>query len=226
MPEYVEMLRMVFVDLWASIIIFLPRLVIAVVVFILGVVIANALDKAIVRIVGLLKIDELLEKLEVKDVLIRSGLKVDIGHIFGWIVKWFIMIVALIASADALGWDQVTIFLSQVVAYIPNVLIAVIISLVGLLLGSFVKKIVQSALEAAKMHSATFISSIAKWSIIVFSFMAALVQLGIAQALIQTLFTGFVAMIALAGGLAFGLGGREHASRILNYIRRDLSSRE
>ena len=76
------------------------------------------------------------------------------------------------------------------------------------------------------MESGEFLAGVAKWSIIVFSLMAALVQLGIAQSLIQVLFTGFVAMLAIAGGLAFGLGGREHAARVLNKLENDLTSKK
>lgn len=224
--DYVEVLRGAFVDLWATVVEFLPKLLLAVAVFLIGMLVANVLKTAIVRLVEVLKIDDLMRRLEVHDIFEKAGVKLSIGQFFGWIVKWFIIIFALIAAADVLGWDQVTVFLNEVVAYLPNVLIAVIILLVGMMLGSFVNGLVLSAVKAANMTSVSFLAGIAKWAIIVFSFMAALVQLGIAQSLIQVLFTGFVAMIALAGGLAFGLGGREHASRVLDRLQKDLSSRE
>ncbi len=226
MPSYVEVIRSAFVDLWAQVVLFLPRFVFAVVVFLLGLIIAQVLKSLIERIVKMLKIDELLEKLEVNDLFAKMGLKLDVGAVLGWIVKWFIIIFALIAAADVLEWTQVTIFLSQVISYIPNVIIAIIILLVGVLLANFVQGVIMSAVKAAQLHNVTFLAGIAKWSIVVFSFMAALVQLGIAQGLIQTLFTGFVAMVALAGGLAFGLGGREQASRVLDHIRQDLTRRQ
>lgn len=224
--DYVEVLRGAFVDLWASAVEFLPKFLLAVAVFLLGLLVANVLKTAIVRLVEMLKIDDVMHRLEVKDLFEKAGVNFSVGQFFGWIIKWFIIIFALIAAADVLGWDQVTVFLNEVVAYLPNVLIAVIILLVGMMLGSFVNGIVKSAVKAANMQSVGFLAGLAKWSIIVFSFMAALVQLGIAQSLIQVLFTGFVAMIALAGGLAFGLGGREHASRVLDRLQKDLSNRE
>ena len=95
----------------------------------------------------------------------------------------------------------------------------------SIILANFTQGVVKAALDAAKMESAQFLAGLSRWAIIVFSFMAALVQLGIAGALIQTLFTGFVAMVALAGGLAFGLGGRDHASRALNHLSKDLTNR-
>ncbi len=225
MPDYVEILRSAFVDLWATVVLFLPKLLLAVVVFLLGLFVAGLLRSAVVRIVNMLKINELIEKLEIKAAFMRAGIRLDVAEFLGWLVKWFVVVVVLIAAADVLEWTQVTEFLNEVVAYLPNVIIAVIILLVGFILGSFVYTVVQSAVEAAKMHSAQFLAGISKWAIIVFSFMAALVQLGIAESLIQVLFTGFVAMLALSGGLAFGLGGKEKASKVLDQLWKDISSR-
>ncbi len=226
MPDYVDILRSAFIELWAGVVMFLPKLLLAVIVFLLGLLVANLLCSIVVRVIKMLRIDELFAKLEVKELFTRAGIKLDIAGFLGWLVKWFVIIVSLIAAADALSWDQITVFLSQVVSYIPNVLIAVIILLVGILLANFVNGVVRSAVAAAQMESGEFLAGVAKWSIIVFSLMAALVQLGIAQSLIQVLFTGFVAMLAIAGGLAFGLGGREHASRVLNKLENDLTSKK
>lgn len=226
MPDYVDILRSAFVELWAGAVLFLPKLLLAVIVFLLGLIVANLLRTFVVRVVAMLRIDELVARLGVKDAFARAGLKLEVSGFLGWLVKWFLIVVALIAAADALGWDQITVFLSQVVGYIPNVLIAVIILLVGIILANFVHGVVKSAVTAAEMVSGDFLSGVAKWSIIVFTAMAALVQLGIAEALIQVLFTGFVAMLAIAGGLAFGLGGRDYASRVLDRLERDLTSKK
>ena len=226
MPDYVSILESAFVTLWAQAVVFLPKLLFAIIVFLLGLLVANLLRTAVVKVIKVLKIDELVERLEVKDVFRRAGVRLDVAAFLGWLVKWFIIIVALIAAADALEWNQVTIFLTSVVSYIPNVLIAVIILLVGIILANFTQGVVKGALDAVKMASSQFLAGLSRWAIIVFSFMAALVQLGIAQELIQVLFTGFVAMIALAGGLAFGLGGRDYAARILDQLSKDLTNRK
>lgn len=224
--DYVDILRTAFVDLWASVVLFLPKLLLAVIVLLIGLLVANVLKTAVIRVVKLLKVDELMDRLEVKEVFGKMGVKLNVAAFLGWLVKWFVVIFALIAAADVLEWDQITVFLNEVVTYLPNVLIAVIILLVGTVLANFVNGVVRSTLNAANMANIGFLSGVAKWSIIVFSFMAALVQLGIAESLIQVLFTGFVAMIAIAGGLAFGLGGREHAAKALDKLHRDLSNRE
>jgi hypothetical protein len=222
--DFNEILQGPLLELWNTIIAYLPNLVGAIVVFILGVIIAQILSSVVVKVIGLLRIDELAKRLEITAQFERAGLKLHIGRLLGWIVKWFLIIIALIASTDILGWDQVTDYLGEVVLFIPNVIIAVIILLAGILLGNFVQNVVRTAVEAAKLASAEFLSGIAKWAILVFTFMAALVQLNIAPDLIRVLFTGLVAMLALAGGLAFGLGGKDHASKFLNRLKKDISS--
>ncbi len=223
--EFVGVIQAAFADLWASVILFLPRFLGALIVLIVGVIIAVILGRLIMKISDLLKLDELATKLEVKRTFEQAGVRLHIGKLLGWIVKWFFIVVALIATADILRWTEVTGFLRDVVLYLPNVIIAVIILLVGVILGNFVRNIVQTAVEAAKLSSSAFLAGVSKWAILVFTFMAALVQLGIAQDLIRVLFTGLVAMLALAGGLAFGLGGREHATRFLSRLRKDISER-
>lgn len=226
MPALLEILEGSIGELWSSILAFLPNLLGAIIVFLVGLIIASVLRSVVVRIIKVLRVDELASKLEVKATFDRLGIHLRIDEFFGWIVKWFFIIVALIASLDVLGWEQVTDYLKQVVLYIPNVVIAVIILLAGIVLANFVQNIVRGAVEAAKLESAQFLSGLSRWAILGFSFMAALVQLQIAPELIQTLFTGLVAMLALAGGLAFGLGGKEHASRFLDRLRRDISASE
>ena len=220
----VDVLQGPLLELWDTLVSYLPNLLGAIIVFLLGIIVAAILSGVVVRVIALLRVDDLAKRLEIKSQFDRAGLNLHIGHLLGWIVKWFFIILALIAATDILGWDQVTQYLEQVVLFIPNVIIAVIILLAGILLANFVQSVVKSAVEAAKLASANFLSGIAKWSILIFSFMAALVQLQIAPELIRVLFTGLVAMLALAGGLAFGLGGKEHASKFLTRLKKDISS--
>lgn len=219
-----EVLQGPLLELWDTVVAFLPSLLGALLVFLIGVIIALVLRTVVVKIIALLRIDELARRLDITAQFERVGLRLHIGALLGWIVKWFFIIIALIAATDILGWDQVTDYLGQVVLFVPNVIISVIILLAGILLGNFVQNVVKTAVEAAQLASADFLSGIAKWAILVFTFMAALVQLQIAPELIRVLFTGLVAMLALAGGLAFGLGGKDHAHQLLNRLKKDISS--
>jgi len=226
MPTTLDVIQGSLLNLWENLLGFLPQLIAALVVFIVGLIIAALLRRLVIRVVDVLKLDDLSEKLGLTPALRKYGFKFNIGRLLGWLIKWFVVVAFLIATVDILQWHEVTVFLTEVVLYLPNVVIAVVILLVGLLLANFVQEVVKAAVEAAKLASATALAGIAKWSIVVFSFMAALVQLGIAERLVNTLFTGFVAMLALAGGLAFGLGGKDHASKLVSRLKRDISNHE
>jgi hypothetical protein len=211
-------------ELWNGLLFFLPQFFGALAIFVVGLIFAVVLQRVIEKIVGLLRVDDLAKKFEVPQMFERHGLPFKIGKLLGWIVKWFLIVVSLIAATDILGWDQVTDYLKQIVLYLPNVIIAVILLFFGTVLANFIHRLVKTAVTAAKLASADFLAGLARWAILIFTFMAALIQLQIAEDLIRTLFTGFVAMLALAGGLAFGLGGREHAARLLDKLKRDISS--
>ena len=222
--DFTNVLQGPVLEMWDIVLAYLPNLLGAIIVFLIGVIVALVLRSVVDQVIKLLRIDDLAQKLEIRSQFERFGVSLHIGHLLGWIVKWFFVIVALIAATDILGWEQLTSYLQEIVLFIPNVVIAVIILLAGILLANFVQRVVKSAVEAAKLTSANFLSGVAKWAILIFSFMAALVQLQIAPDLIRVLFTGLVFMIALAVGLAFGLGGREQAGKLLERLRKDISS--
>ncbi|MEK7105314.1 MAG: hypothetical protein AAB865_01360 [Patescibacteria group bacterium] len=226
MPDAVVIVRTAFATLWSDVLLFLPRFLGALIVFLIGCIIASLLRKLVMRIADLLKLDVLAEKLEVKQMFHKAGVNLHVGALLGWIVKWFFVIVFLIAATDIMQWTEVTGFLREVVMYLPNVIIAVIILLVGILVANFTRNVVKSAVEAGKLAGASFLASVSRWAILIFSFMAALVQLQIAEDLIRILFTGLVAMLAIAGGLSFGLGGKEQASGFLARLRKEMTQGE
>lgn len=209
--------------LWASFIEFVPRFVGALIVFVVGWVIAVALGNVARRIIDFIQIDRLVEKLNVHKVFERADVDLSISRLVGWLVKWFLIIAFLIAAADILGWDQVTAFLKDVALYIPQVFVAVVILVAGIVAADFTYKVVSKAVKSTGMVSPNFVAGVAKWAILVFSVIVALDQLDIGRTLLNTLVQGFVATIAIGAGLAFGLGGKDHAARFLDRIRKDIS---
>lgn len=207
-------------NLWIKTTFFIPELVGALVILIIGLIIASVLGKLAKKLVGYTRIDKLMEKAGIIRGLQNAGIKLNLAVFIGKIVKWFILIATLIAIADILRIPQITEFLKEIIFYIPNVIVAVIILAIGLLLGALVQSMIEKTLKASKLTEASgkLLANIAKWAIIIFTAMAALIQLGIAASLIEILFTGLVAMLALAGGLAFGIGGKEKAARFLEEI--------
>jgi hypothetical protein len=206
-------------NVWAQFLSYLPTFLAAVVVLIIGILIASFLGRLVKRVLDMGKIDDLVNRTGVNRQL---GTSISITAVVAWVVKWFFIIATLLAVVNILNIEQVTAFLNQVLLYIPNVVVAIIILALGVIAGNFVHGIVDSTASASGMSAAAVdaLAGISKWAIVIFALLAALVQLGIASSLIQILFTGFVAMVALGGGLAFGLGGREKASRWLDKIDR------
>ena len=206
-------------NVWFQFLDGLPTFIGAIVVLIVGILIASFLGKLAKKLIEYARVDHFVGKTGLMD---QFGTKFSISALIGWIVKWFFIIATLLAVVNILNIEQVTSFLEQVLLYIPNVIAAVIILALGIIAGNFVHNVVDQATRASGMSEAAIsaMSTIAKWAIVIFALMAALVQLGIASDLIRILFTGFVAMLALAGGLAFGLGGRDKAARWLEKIDR------
>lgn len=225
-PTWGDVLIMSFQDIWSGVASFLPLLIVAIIVFVVGLIVASALGKIVEQIVKTLKIDKALENLGLGDIVSRAGIKLDSGAFLGGLVKWFFVVVFLVAAIDVLGLEQVNEFLSDVVlVYLPNVIVAVLLLLAGALISGVMQKVVVSSAKAAELNSAGMLGGITKWSIWVFAILAALYQLGIAGELIQTIFTGFVGMLAIAGGLAFGLGGKDAAQKAIDKLKQDISAR-
>lgn len=216
-----------FQSIWDKFVSFVPELLSALIILIIGLMIAASLGRLVAKLIKALKLDDLINKSGLLDKMEAGGLGFSLSGLIGWLVKWFFIVVILIAVADILAWDQITDFLSAVALYIPNVFIAVIILTVGLIVGQFIHNIVEQGIKVSRVptSSAKALAAISKWAIIIFAIMAALIQLGVAVRLIEILFTGLVAMLALAGGLAFGLGGKDKASKWLEAIEREVSPR-
>jgi len=216
-----------FQDLWIGVIGFLPKFIVAIVIFIIGWIIAVALGKLISQFVRILKVDKLFQVLGAEGPLSRAGFRLDTGAFLGGLVRWFLIVVFLVASLDVLELSQVNIFLREVVlGYLPNVIVAAFILVVAAFVADFMHKIVVGSAKAAGVPSTHLLGGIAKWAIWIFAILAALYQLGIAGVFAQTLFTGFVAMLAIAGGVAFGVGGKDAAARYIERLRRDIGGRE
>lgn len=218
----ISVLQLTFESLLARLFSFIPELIGAILILIIGLVIAWALRVVVEKIIAAIKIDAVLTRMGVAAMVKKLGFSLHVGMLLGWIVKWFVVIISLIAAADILGWTQITQFLNDVVLYIPSAFIAAVILLVGVVLGSFVHDVVMTAVQASKLGGAHLLAGISKWAVFVFAFIAAMEQLGIAPTLLATLTTGLVGMLAIAGGLAFGLGGQEHAKKFLQKLGQDI----
>lgn len=223
---WAEVLTQSFQDLWLGIVKFVPNFVVAVIIFVVGWVVGAVLGRVIAQVVRSLKVDNALRSAGFDDVLSRAGFELDSGKFLGALVKWFVIVVFLVAALEVLGLTQVNVFLQEVVLlYLPNVIVAVLILLVAAVIAEVMQNLVIGAAKAAHMASAHFLGSVTKWAIWIFAILAALNQLHVATAFVQTLFTGIVVAISLALGLAFGLGGQDAAARYLEKVRGEIAHR-
>jgi len=211
------------IGLWYGFINFIPGLLGAIIIFIIGWLVATVLGKAITQLMAAIKVDKLFETAGANDFMSRAGLKLNVSGFIGGLVKWFVVIVFLMASLQIIGLTQVNDFLREAVLYyLPKVIIAALVLIIATVLADAVKKYVKAAAQSANIRSANMLGSISLYSIWIFALIIALSELGIATAFMQILFTGLIAALAIALGLAFGLGGKDAAGRAIDKISNDL----
>lgn len=214
-----------FQTIWSGFITFLPQFLGALIVFFVGLIIANGLGALVAQIIGSIKLDRLLEKLGINRFFERAGWRLNSGAFLGALVKWFVAIIFILAAADILKLYGLTSFLSAVLLYIPNIIMAVLIMVAAIVLGNFLRHLVLGSVKSAKVYSSKLMAAITWWSVLIFGFFAALLQLGLAVSIINTLITGFIAMVAIGGGIAFGLGGKEYATHLIGKFRDRIEER-
>lgn len=208
-----------------KVIVFIPELLSAVIILFIGWIIAGFLGKVAEKIIKAIKIDQAVEKTNLGEQFRNAGMELSISGFFRGLVKWLFVLVFLLAAVDILGLDDVTGFLSEIIGYIPKVIVATIILSIAFMVGNLVHRIVRSSTKAAGVMSASLLAVIAKWSIVIFGLLAALSEMEIAKTMINTIFMGIIATLSLAAGLAFGLGGKDEAAQVLRKIREEISHR-
>lgn len=223
---WVQVLQQSFYNLLWGVINFIPNFLFAVIIFLLGWFIGSLLGRVIAEAVKAIRVDHALRSAGVEDVVNRAGYKLDSGVFLGTLVKWFVIIVFLMASLQLLGLAQVTFFLQQIVlSFLPQVIVAVLVLLVAAVVAEVAQGVVAGAARAAGIRSAGFAGTVAKWAIWGFAIIVALSQIGIATAYFQTLFTGLVVALSLAFGLAFGLGGQDAAASFISKTREGMHNK-
>jgi len=207
-------------DLSSTVMMFLPQLIGALVVLIVGMLVVGVLMKILKKLLSRLPLDSVMEKTGVSGELEKVGIKVPLSAILTGVISLFLKLIVWMAAIDVLNITQLSTFLDQILNYIPNVFVAVILLAVGITLGKVVEGLVEKSLGSinAAKHSAEVGGKIAKVSILVLTVFATLSQLGIAEELVETLLMGIIGALTIATGIAFGLGGKEKATAVLDKI--------
>ena len=218
-----QVLTASFQGFWLAVVKFVPGVFVSIVLFIIGWVFGETVGHWVAKLVHSLKVDRALESIGVKDLAERAGYRLDSGKFVGFLVKWFVIVAFLMAALEVLGLNQINVFLQTVVlSFLLNVVVSILIFVVGAVLAQALQKIVVASAKAADISQANVFGAITKWAIIIFTFIIVIGQLGIKDNYFQILFTGVVAALAIASGLAFGLGGKEAAGRLVNKLEDEI----
>ena len=207
------------IDTSQTLINFLPNVIFAVIIFVLGWVAGTILGRTVTHVINVLRLDSALNRAGLNTLSDKTGVKISVAGFIGGIIKWGLIVAFAVASAEILGLTQITQLLRDILVYIPNVLVAAIALIIAALLGEFVSKLVSHSAQGVGMRG-NFAAQVSKWAIIIVGgVFPALTQLRIAQGLVEVLFTGVVFALSLALGLAFGLGGRDAAARSIEKMK-------
>lgn len=204
----------------------LPNILAAIIVLILGWLLGTLLSNFVQKILTGVKIDSLANSLGLSHLSERTGKKLSLAALGGWIIKWFFFLGSFIASADILDLTGVSeFFYTDVMGFAGNVVVAMAILLLGILAANFFSGIISTSVKASGLYTSQTLGALTRWAIVIFTVIAALSQLQIANEFLQDLFRAVVAMLAIAGGIAFGLGGKEHAKKILDEVEEGLTKK-
>lgn len=194
---------------------FIPGFIGGLIVLLVGLAIGGITYRVIIGVLKSIQFEKYLARYQLAKI---EGRDIEWSEILAEITRWTVIIIFLIPTLQAWRLDAVNAVLTRVILYIPNVIVAVILAIVGLVFARLAYRVVYSASRSLGTHLAHTAAIVAQWSFVIFVAFLVLHQLGIAQELLRILFAGIVAMMAIAGGLAFGLGGQETARGILESV--------
>jgi hypothetical protein len=200
-----------------KVVVAVPDILAAVVVLVIGVVVAVVLKGVVVRLLRAVNIKNLTKSLNVDKVFPGNY---DFTELLGDLVKWFFIIVFLLQALKIAHLDRVDDLVTKLLNYVPNVLVAIAVVLIGAVVADLTSRVVMNAARAVGATTARLLSDVAKYSILGVVSFTALAQLGVNTLFLDRLFTAIVVMLALAGGLAFGLGGKDAAKDVVDTLRK------
>ncbi len=212
----------VFKTFWLDFVSFLPDLLFALLIFIVGWFIALATGKVISGLLYKLKFNDFFQGKEWDDAMKKADIRINPSQFIGNVVKWVAFIFVIDFTVQRLGIDEFTVFMGRVVAYLPNLIVALLIFVVAVMIGEFLSKMAVLTAEKSEFPYSKTIGAIVRFAIWIYAGFAILVQLQIVEELNVILFQGIVAFLVIAGGLSFGLGGQDAAKQVINRIKKML----
>jgi hypothetical protein len=194
----------------------LPQIVGALLILLIGWIIARVIKRLSVKGLKIVRFNYLTEKSGIEKFLDKGGVKVSSIDIIGTLVYWIIMLVVILATLNSLKLTVASMLFNQIMLYIPNIIVAIFILVIGIYFARLVSQVLVTSLKNMEEKTASIIGMIANYAIIILTIFIILGQLNIAGSIITNAFIILFGALCLALGLAFGLGGREWASEIIN----------
>lgn len=195
---------------------FIPNLLGAIIVFLIGWLVSGWLRSLVIKMLSAARLQSIVQKTVVEQFIQKAELKGKIEEIIGGLVRWVVVFIFFIAAINILGLSTVSLVLNNILAYIPKVLSAIIILLVGVVLAGAVESIVKGTVGAVDVSTSRLLGKISSWMVMIFAVLASISELGIAAQFINTLVIGVVAALSLGFGLALGLGSKDVVGEILS----------
>jgi hypothetical protein len=196
----------------------IPRLIGFLLVLVVGWVVSSLAARAVTALLRAVRFNDLARRSGLAEFVQRMGLRQDAASVLAGIVKWVIRLTTLLVAFDLLGLPAVSVVLQQLLFWLPNLVVALVVLVVGGLAAKALARLVRGSASEAGLGNPDVLAVVTRITVWAFTVIAAVSQLGIATTVIDTLLVGVVGALALATGLAFGLGGREEAARILERL--------
>lgn len=190
----------------------LPQIIGALLILLIGWIIAKVLKRLVVKGLKLVRFNFLTEKAGIEKFLDEGGVKVSSIDLIGTLVYWIIMLVVILATLNSLKLTAASTLFNEIMLYIPNIIVAIVILILGIYFARLVSQILVTSLKNMQEKTAAIIGNIAYYAIIVLTVFIILGQLNIAEQIVNSAFIILFGAVCLAFGLAFGLGGKEWAS--------------
>ena len=202
-------------EFWIQLIHFVPKLLAVIVILFFGWIIAKLARTAVKRLLLLTQFDKAAQKSCLEAFINHGNFNVTLSGIISQVVYWLVILLFVITGASALGLSEVAVLLQQLASYLPHIIVAILVLIFGTLLARFVNRLVFAWLYSIKFSHALAVSTSAEYGIQILAIFVALEQLGIGTQLIHSLFIIVFGALFLALALAFGLGGREWAAKVI-----------
>jgi hypothetical protein len=193
----------------------IPKIIGFVLIIAAGWFIASLIDRGLAALLRSIRFNHFADRSGLSDFVQKMGMNTDAAGMIGIVVRWFVRLIALVVAFDALGLPAVSEVLKQLLLWLPNVIVALVVLVIGGLAARALSNVVRGSAAEAGLANSDFLAKVASVVVWAFAIVVAVNQLGIATELVNTLFMAVVGALALAVGLAFGLGGRETAAEIL-----------